>query len=103
MKVKAYVRFDERNKVHFHREFEVVEKLPAVGEVDENRHRGERTTIKAIREVGLDCEQGSDEVYNYAYFAITKLEEQLNDEDQWEFYEENVEYVAIAKELGDED
>lgn len=64
MKIRAYVRMDEVNKVHFYKDFEVVDFVPEVGDPC----FGEE--IKEITPVQLDVEQGKDEVYTYDYFKI---------------------------------
>jgi hypothetical protein len=99
MKIKAYTRYNEQNNTHYYREFEVVDLLPTIGEVKEvsPEYDGERTTVIAIREVGLDCCQGNDEVYNYNYFEIVETFERLDDDDNWYLEETQSTFVAIPK------
>ena len=63
-KIRAYVRMDEVNKVHYYKDFEVINFTPEVGDPC----FGEE--IKEIIPVQLDVEQGRDEVYEYDYFKI---------------------------------
>ncbi len=100
MKIKAYTSFCESTKTHYYREFEIVNSLPQIGEVDEisPAYDGQKHTVVSIEECYIDCEQGNDEVYNYNYYVIKKTFETLNDSDEWEFVEEIEEFVAIAKE-----
>lgn len=82
-KIKVYVDYKERSKVHYWAMFEVVDRLPKVGEVvygdDDDALRpyyGERERVERIWKVEPDCEQGNDDVFEYDYFEVfTRLEE----------------------------
>lgn len=104
MKIKVKTRFDERNKVAFYRDFEIVEKLPEVGDIKElnPEYDGAKTTVREIREAHIDCEQGNDDVYNYTYYCVFKTFEQLNDDNEWEFVEEFTDFIAIEREYYDD-
>lgn len=98
MKIRAYVCFDERNKVHFHRDFEVVSRLPEIGEtVYGSDYDGEKEIAVAIREASIDTCQGNDEIYNYDYFEIYVELLKLGDDDEWYIDETNSLFVAIEK------
>lgn len=84
MKIKAYVNYDERNKIHYYKNFEVVDELPT------EEYDGEKIT--SIDNVNLDTEQGNDGVYNYNYYCINTLEPDGN---------ENQYYVATLKRVVD--
>lgn len=65
MKIRAYTSF-EAGRVRKPRDFEIVTDLPEVG--DYNAFRGE--LVEAVKPVQLDCEQGSDAVYDYDYYEV---------------------------------
>lgn len=99
MKIKVKTRTDERNKISYYREFEIVKQLPEIGSVEElaPERDGEKTTIRTIFEAVIDCEQGCDKIYDYHYYVIIKTFEQLNDNDEWEIVNQWEEYVALKK------
>lgn len=83
--IKAYVSMNEYKKIHYYRNFEIIERLPKKDET----FKGEE--IIEINEVSLDCEQGNDKVYDYDYYEITtKNYDDLNEE-----WDETTYYVAI--------
>lgn len=55
---------DEINKVHFYKDFEIIDFIPEIGNpcFDEE--------IMEIIPINLDVEQGSDEVYGYDFFKV---------------------------------
>lgn len=71
---------DEVNKIHYSRNFEVVDTLPEVGDILN------RETVTEIAPVVLDWEQGNDDVYRYEYYRITLVDETG---------EETVNYIAV--------
>ncbi len=83
MKIRAYTGYCERSNTHYYTDFEIVDKLPELGEVvygdSDNCTRidyGERERVTNVCKAWLDCEQGNDEVYDYDYYEIqTQLEE----------------------------
>ena len=99
MKIRAYTSFEESNKIHRWRDFEIVGKLPVLGEIKEisPEYDGEKTTLVNIFECPIDCEQGNDEVFEYEYFKLEYKFEKLNEDDEWEFEEYQYEFVAVKK------
>lgn len=97
MKIKAYTSYSERNNTHYYTEFDVINELPEINSIEEVSPfaEGRRTTIKEIKCVDLDCEQGSDSIYNYKYFEIVKSIEILNDDNKFEFEDYESDFVAI--------
>lgn len=87
MKIRAYVNYDERRKIHYWRDFEIVEELPKEG--DEYNYK----KVINIYQIMIDSEQGNHDVYYYDFFEIT-LSYIENDEE-----EQDIVYVAIEKEI----
>ena len=81
-KIKAYVDYNEREKIHYYQMFDVVEVIP--------RYYNDEEVI-GVKEVRLDPEQGNDEVYKYNFFEITTD----NDKEESHYYicKMNVQYV----------
>ena len=72
-KVKAYIDYNDYNKVHYFEDFDIVDELPKIGDlIDDNK-------VIKIEEAKLDCEQGSDDVYNYDYYKLTLKYEDYDD------------------------
>ena len=90
MKIKAYVSCDEHNNKHLYRLFEVIDKLPKVGD-EYGYHFGDgiKEVVKEVVSEKLDCEQGNDEVYDYQYYHI--ITDWFEDDE----HEEKSYYVAI--------
>ena len=63
--IKAYVSYNDYTKTHYHENFDIIDELPKI-----NDEYFDDKIIK-IEEVGLDCEQGSDNAYNYDYYKLT--------------------------------
>ena len=82
-KIKAYVVFNEREKIHYYQTFDVVEVIP--------RYYNDEEIIE-IKEVRLDAEQGNDEVYKYDFFEITTIDDE-KEESYYYICKMNVEYV----------
>lgn len=114
MKIRAYTDYDEGRNQKLYRDFEVVDKLPDVGEVvwgdsddcpDKVKpYHGERERVRTVEKAWLDCEQGSDDVYNYDFYkVITQLEEFDEDSGAYEVTEENnnTYYYAVKIETSD--
>lgn len=103
MKIRVKTRTDEAEKIAYYRDFEIVKSLPNVGDIDEvsPEYNGEKTTVIGIFEAVIDCEQGSDEIYNYEYFRIRKKFENLNDDGEWELSNEWDEFLAVEKKYDD--
>jgi hypothetical protein len=96
--IKAYVGYSERSNTHYYRDFEIVFYLPSVGdEID-------GWEVKDVTPVNLDCEQGSDRVYDYDYYEIEMLDsiglefDPIGTPDHYK----NTLYYAIRKEEEDE-
>lgn len=83
-KIKAYVDYNDYDKIHYFDDFYIVDELPKIGDlIDDDK-------VIKIEEIGLDCEQPNDEVYNYDYYKLTlKYEE---DDDTYAVY------VCVKKE-----
>lgn len=82
-KIKAYTGCNEREKIHYYKEFDIVEVIP-------NFYNGEE--VIGVKEVRLDAEQGNQEVYKYDFFEITTLDDE-KEEDYYYICKMNVEYV----------
>ena len=82
-KIKAYVDYNEREKIHYYQVFDVVEVIP--------EYYNDEKVID-IKEVRLDAEQGNDEVYKYGFFEITTID---NDKEERHYYicKMNIEYI----------
>ena len=82
-KIKAYVNYNEREKIHYYQMFDVVEVIPKYYNDEE---------VVDIKEVRLDAEQGNDEVYKYDFFEITTID---NDKEESCYYicKMNIEYI----------
>lgn len=99
MKIKVKTFYNEHTNTNYRREFEIIDALPEIGEVEElfPESTGERTTVVAIREISIDCEN-RDEAFEYNYYVIKKTFELLNEDDEWEMENESeLHYVAIKK------
>jgi hypothetical protein len=84
--IKVYVGYNERNNAHYWRRFEIVDSLPEIGdEID-------GWTVEEIYPAHLDCEQGSERVYDFDYYEIKTRE--VEDEDSDTIYL----YYAVEKE-----
>lgn len=89
MKIKAYIGYSERKNCFYSKEFEVVEELPEVIELNnilENKdlqHIYKNCCID-ISEVYLDPEQPTNEVYNYDYYKLQyfDIENYLDDKER---------------------
>jgi hypothetical protein len=104
MKIKAYVKFDEVNKVHSYRFFEVEKALPEVGDIVRGSdYDGEKVIVASVREAGIDTCQGCDDVYNYDYFVVEMKLLQMDENDEWQEVEAYDEFIAIEKVFEDDD
>ena len=83
-KIKAYTGYNEREKIHYYKEFDIVEVLPKEFYNDEK--------IIGIKEVRLDAEQCNQEVYKYDFFEITTLDDE-KEEDYYYICKMNIEYI----------
>ena len=82
-KIKAYVDYNEREKIHYYQTFDVVEVIP--------EYYNDEKVID-IKEVRLDAEQGNDEVYKYDFFKITTIDDD-KEESYYYICKMNIEYV----------
>ena len=82
-KIKAYVDYNEREKIHYYQVFDVVEVIP--------EYYNDEKVID-IKEVRLDAEQGNDEVYKYDFFEITTIDDD-KEESCYYICKMNIEYV----------
>lgn len=90
--IRAYVDFDERNNVHYWKDFTIIDELPEVGDWYRLGN-----IVTEIEPVNLDCDQGGrDEVSDYEYFRlkIVPKQEELDDDEDPEDWAE-YEYVAV--------
>lgn len=90
MKIRAYVNYDERRKIHYYKDFEIIKELPKEG--DEYDYK----KVIKVYQIMLDSEQGDDDIYDYDFFEIT-LSCVENDEE-----EQDIVYIAIEKEIVEE-
>ena len=82
-KIKAYVDYNEREKIHYYQMFDVVEVIP--------EYYNDEKVID-IKEVRLDSEQGNDEVYKYDFYEITTIDDD-KEESYYYICKMDVEYV----------
>ena len=82
-KIKAYVNYNEREKIHYYQMFDVVEVIPKYYNDEE---------VVDIKEVRLDAEQGNDEVYKYDFYEITTIDDE-KEESQYYICKMNIEYI----------
>lgn len=86
MKIRAYTSYSERSNSRYYRDFEIVDKLPEIGDVvygDKDGATvdyGERERVNNIFAVSLDCEQGNDDIYNYDFFGVDTQFEEYDEE-----------------------
>lgn len=92
--IRAYTSYNDYRKIHYYTDFEVIDKLPSLDDKSFGGYDAwnyEDFKILEINSVHLDCEQGSQEVYNYDYYEIVI---QYKDDDK---LEKDHFYVAIEK------
>lgn len=65
-KIKAYISYNDYNKVHYYETFDIIEELPKI-----DNEKIYNDSVTNIEDIKLDCEQGNDDVYNYDYYLIT--------------------------------
>lgn len=82
-KIKAYVDYNEREKIHYYQTFDVVEVIP--------RYYNDEEVI-GVKEVRLDPEQGNSEVWKYDYYEITTVDDE-KEESYYYICKMDVEYV----------
>lgn len=82
-KIKAYVDYNEREKIHYYQVFDVVEVIP--------QYYNDEKVID-IKKVPLDAEQGNEEVYKYDFFEITTIDDD-KEESQYYICKMNIEYI----------
>ena len=82
-KIKAYVDYNEWEKIRYYQMFDVVEIIP--------KYYNDEKVIN-IKEVRLDSEQGNDKVYKYDFFEITTIDDE-KEESHYYICKMNVEYV----------
>ena len=82
-KIKAYVDYNEREKIHYYQTFDVVEVIP--------EYYNDEKVID-IKEVRLDAEQGNDEIHKYDFFEITTIDDD-KEENCYYICKMNIEYI----------
>lgn len=87
MKIKAYTSVDDRSNTHYYRNFDLVSKLPDIGDTDGD------LVVSGISPVDLDCENDG-RVWDYEFYAIS-LSQDGEDFD--------VRYVCIERTFDDDD
>lgn len=88
--IKAYVRYNDRTNTHYYRNFEIVDRLPLLGEyINDDK-------VVGINKVELDCSQGRMEVYDYDYYEIVVEYFNLDDEVKTDYY-----YYAVERKEND--
>lgn len=112
MKIKAYTGYADKTKTHYYREFTVVECIPESENLEELIKDTTLTSwlnngkCVSVEEVALDCEQGSQDVYNYDFYKLTYVDiADFHDEDDEDKNIDdftNIEYVCIEKAEDDE-
>lgn len=91
MKIRAYTDYNEWNNKRYYTDFEIVDKLPEVGEViygdDDNcltLNYGERERVFNISEAYLDFDQCLLDIYSYDFYeVVTQFEKYDNDTKSW--------------------
>ena len=69
-KMRAYTGYNEWTGVHYYTDFTIRDALPKRGYDYGSLREGDHRYVKAIKSAHLDCEQGSDEVYDYEYYHV---------------------------------
>lgn len=102
MRIKAYTSYSERTDTHYYRDFDIVGCIPTIGqEIWGSEYNGQHEIVKQVNPVELDCEQSNPEVYQYDYYQVITIVEELNDDGEWELDFEAVKYIAIKNEVYD--
>ena len=97
-KIKVYTGYNYRTNTRYYKNFEVVDRLPEVGEIVwGGDYHGERDVVKAVLPVAIDPEQGSDEVWDYEYYAVTIALEEQDDDGEWAEGFEETRYYAVRR------
>lgn len=99
MTIRAYTGYNDYKKVHYYTDFEVVDVIPKVGEVDDLcwARDGYKKEVVGVYDLSLDCEQGNDNVYNYDYYEV--VEKTIYDPEAYNGWEdeENSRFIAVEK------
>lgn len=75
-KIRAWVGYSDYTKTHYYKDFEIIDKLP---EIETTKKYNDEVT--KIERIDLDCEQPNQDVYDYEYYKITRIDyEQFNDD-----------------------
>lgn len=82
-KIKAYVDYNEWEKIRYYQMFDVVEIIP--------QYYNDEKVID-IKEVCIDSEQGNNEVYKYNFFKIITIDDD-KEESQYYICKMNIEYI----------
>lgn len=94
-KIKIYVDYNDSEKIHYYRNFTIVDELPKIANT--KKYNSE---VVEIKEIEKDCEQASENAYSFNCYEVKRvdyeymIEEQSNNIDNYTYYE----YVAIKKE-----
>ena len=108
MKIRAYVNYNEYLNKRYYRDFELVDELPAIGDVvfgDDLNFKepnyGQSEVVSKIREAYIDCEN-SDDIWQYDfYIVVCDFYEYDFDENRFVKTEETEHCYCILKDLSD--
>ena len=73
-KINVLTGYSERRNCYYHSDFEVVDRLPEIGEEHPYRWWGKVTSIEEVRP---DCEwrPRNDDDWNYDFYAVTSCDD----------------------------
>ena len=96
--MRAYLKGNEIKGKEI--DFKIIDKLPKIGKelIGNGYYKDNQSIVYKIENIEIDCEQGSDDVYNYDYYKILYFDNSNYIEDDYDFndciYEK---YVCIKK------
>ena len=93
-KIKAYTGYNQRTDTRYYNYFEIVSKLPEIGE---NDYGFEGYKVVEINPVKLDVQQNDDDVYNYDFYEVV-----VEEKDDDGIIDQDSVLIAIRKEQDDE-
>ncbi|MEG2688112.1 MAG: hypothetical protein RSA24_02975 [Clostridia bacterium] len=112
-KIKAYTGYNDYTNTHYYNNFEIIDSLPKIYNIDELINDTSKTSwldsnlCVDCDNVQLDCEQGNSNVYDYDYYEIKYVDiagyhlDDDEDKDIDDYFTNK--YIAIKKEEDDED
>lgn len=96
--MKAYLKGNEIRGKEI--DFKIIDKLPKIEKelIGNGYYKDNQSIVYKIENIEIDCEQGSDDIYDYNYYKILYFDNSNYIEDDYDFndciYEE---YVCIKK------